>query len=179
MALLDLLPEYYSKSPQVAEIQGGLNCSVEALEEARIDLYNQVFVDTATWGLSAWEEALKINTDISKSYEFRRERIKAKLRGAGSTTKSMMKQMAAAYSNGEVEVIEDNSNYGFVIKFVGTIGIPANMPDLIQAIEEIKPAHLSYTFEYIFNTLSKLTQFTHARLSQYTHAQLREEVLSL
>ncbi len=179
MALLELLPEFYSKSPQVTGIQGGLNYSVEALKEARIDLYNQVFVDTATWGLSAWEEALNINTDVSKPYVFRRERIKAKLRGAGSTTRSMMKQVAAAYSNGEVEVIEDNANYRFIIKFVETIGIPDNMPDLIQAIEEIKPAHLSYTFEYIFNTLAKLIGFTHDQLSHYTHTQLREEVLSL
>lgn len=37
-----------------------------------------------------------------------------------------------------MEVIEDNANSRFVIRFVGTLGIPGNMADLKLTIEEIK-----------------------------------------
>lgn len=152
MALINLLPESYSKSPQVVEIQGGFDNSIQSFNAVKESLFNQLFVEDATWGLTEWEKALNIKTDITKSYEFRRERIKAKLRGAGTTTKSMIRQVATAYSNGEVEVIENPGNYSFTVKFVGTKGIPANMADLTLTIEEIKPAHLTFLFEYVWLT---------------------------
>ena len=79
-----------------------------------------------------------------------------------------------SYSFAEVDVIENPADYSFIIKFVGTKGLPPNMADLTITIEEIKPAHLSFTFEYIFNTHSQVSVFTHAQLTAYTHAQLRE-----
>jgi hypothetical protein len=69
----------------------------------------------------------------------------------------MIVDVSSSYSNGEVEVIEDNSNYSFKIKFIGTKGIPGNMADLSVTINEIKPAHLAFTFEYIYNTWSAVT----------------------
>ncbi len=159
MVLLDLLPGNYSKSPHVTKIQEGLNYSVEAVQTAKNDLFNQLFVNTATWGLAAWEKALGIDTDISKTYEFRRERINAKLRGIGTVTKQMIIDTAASYSNGEVEVIEDTANYSFTIKFVGTKGIPANMSDLTITIEEIKPAHLAFAFEYTYLTWNEFENY--------------------
>jgi uncharacterized protein YmfQ (DUF2313 family) len=177
MTLIDLLPEYYKNSEQVVDLQNAFTEVINNLLNARNDLFNQLFTETATWGLAAWEKALDIPTDLSKSNMFRRERIQAKLRGLGTTTKDMIKQVASAYSNGEVEVIENPLNYSFIIKFVGTKGIPANMSDLILTIEEIKPAHLSYSFQYIFNTNKEVARFTHKQLSAYTHEQLRNEVL--
>jgi hypothetical protein len=89
---------------------------------------------------------------VSKSDSFRRERIKAKIRGIGTVTKQMITDTAASYSNGVVEVIEYPSANSFKIKFVGTRGIPPNMGDLTLTIEEIKPAHLTYVFEYTWVT---------------------------
>lgn len=178
MALIDLLPENYKKSQEVIELQKGFDHKTEELKLAKEDLFNQFFVNTATWGLTAWEKALGVDTDLSKSYTYRRERIKAKLRGSGTTTKAMIKQVAEAFSNGEVEIIEDPANYHFTIKFVGTLGIPANMKDLTLTIEEIKPVHLSYDFYYIYRTHVELSPYTYGQLSQYTNKQLREETLT-
>jgi hypothetical protein len=90
----------------------------------------------------------------------------------------MIIDTAKSYSNGNVEVIEDPTNYSFKIKFVGTKGIPANMADLTLTINEIKPAHLSFTFEYILTLNSELKPFTHTQLSAYSHKQLREEAIN-
>ena len=90
----------------------------------------------------------------------------------------MIQNMAESFSNGEVAVIEDAANYHFDIKFVGTIGIPPNMDDLTAAINEIKPAHLTYAYIYVYNTHGNLAAYTHAQLAAYTHAQLREGTLA-
>ncbi|MCX7614756.1 MAG: YmfQ family protein, partial [Clostridiales bacterium] len=128
---------------------------------------------SATWGLVLWEKALGIDTDVSKSNEYRRTRIMSKLRGSGTTTADMIKNVAESFSNGIVDVIEHPEQYSFDIKFVGTLGIPPNMDDLTAAVEEIKPAHLAYTFVYIYRTYGGLKPYTHLQLSNYTHSELR------
>ncbi len=71
----------------------------------------------------------------------------------------MIANTAASYSNGEVEVIENPDNYSFIIKFVGSKGIPANMADLAITIEEIKPAHLAFSFEYTWMTWNEFENY--------------------
>lgn len=172
--LINYLPEQLHNSKTVQEFQGALNTSNDELNLAQRDLLNQLFVDTATWGLVRWEKYVGLQTDLNKDYEFRRSRIKSKLRGSGTTTKQMIKNVAESFSNGEVDILEDFGNYLVKIKFVGSIGIPPNVNDLADTIEEIKPAHLAYEFIYVYNTNINLSKFTHAQLSKYTHQQLRE-----
>jgi uncharacterized protein YmfQ (DUF2313 family) len=177
MNLMDLLPEYYKGNHTMEELQGILSADINSRTIKFGETIDQCFINTATSLLSRYEEIYGIQVDIGKSDEFRRERIRAKIRGTGTVTKQMIKDTAASYSNGEVEVIEDPANNSFIVKFVGTIGMPLNMSDLTITIEEIKPAHLSYTFEYVYNTHQTLQGFTHAELGAYTHLQLREEVI--
>ncbi|MFT8350073.1 YmfQ family protein [Clostridium saccharoperbutylacetonicum] len=122
---------------------GSLNYSIS-------DLSKQCFIDTATWGLLYWEDEYGIETNLSLSYEQRREILKAKKRGQGTTTKAMLKNAAEAFSGGEVSIIEDNENYLFVIQFVGVKGIPQNMQAFMNMLEDIKPAHLTYNFKYTY-----------------------------
>lgn len=114
------------------------------------DLLKQCFIDTATWGLSNWEEEFGIITNLSLSYEQRREILKAKKRGQGTTTKAMLKNAAQAFSGGEVNILEDNVNYSFTVQFIGVKGIPRNIQAFINMLEDIKPAHLGYTFKYTY-----------------------------
>lgn len=116
------------------------------------DLLNQGFVDTATWSLSEWEEEYGITTNLNSSYEERREVIKAKKRGQGTCTKSLIRNVAEAFSGGECRVIENTAPYTFTIQFVGIKGIPKNMSGLKGAIDDIKPAHLVYYFKYTYTS---------------------------
>lgn len=173
MGLIDLLPGYYKNSTQVIELQGAFEHWTDALRVAKDDLLSQINIKSATWGLSLWEKALGIETDVSKPYEFRRTRIISKLRGAGTTTKEMIQNVSESFSNGEVTIIEHTGESRFEVKFIGTIGIPPNMDDLTAAIEEIKPAHLAYSYVYIYRLHSELSIYTHAQLTAYTHEELR------
>lgn len=178
MELMNLLPDYYRGNQTMEELQTILSADINSMASRFNNTIDQCFVNTATSLLSRYEKIYGIRVDVSKSDEFRRERIRAKIRGVGTVTKQMIEATARSYSNGEVEVIEDPVNYSFTIKFVGTKGLPPNMADLTLTIEEIKPAHLTYTFEYVYRTHTELGSYTLAQLSAYTHAELREGEMS-
>ena len=154
-------------------LQRLLSAVTDDLDEKLSDVIAQCFVQTAGTYLTRWEKLLGLDVDISKSDEFRRERITAKISGVGTTTKAMIVDVASRYSNGTVEVIEDNANSRFTIKFVGTLGIPGNMTDLKLTIEEIKPAHLAVTYEYTYNTWNDVGVLTWNQAASYTWEGIR------
>ena len=152
--LLDYLPSFYHNSNIVKSFIDSNSIEANILKDYVEDLNNNLYVKTATWGLDLFEEELGLATDKSISYEERRERILAKKRGNGTTTKAMIKNTAEAFSGGEVEVIENFNDYSFVVKFVGVKGIPKNLTLFKNMIEEIKPAHLNYELAFTYTVWS-------------------------
>lgn len=161
MRLIDYLPEFYANSPEVVSIQQAIEYQVAALRAARDELMEQLNVISATWGLKLWERDLAIISKVEDSLDFRRTRIMSKLRGAGTTTEAMIKNVAESFSYGEVEIVTFPAEFRFEIRFVGTLGIPPNMDDLTAAIEEIKPAHLAYSFIFTFMTWAMFEDYNH------------------
>lgn len=109
---------------------------------------NQFFVLLADKNLSDHEKDAGITPDRSADLETRRGRVLSKLRGTGTVTKTMMKNVAASFVNGEIEITEYAPQYLFSVKFKSKRGVPCNLSDIQAAIEDIKPAHLAV--EYIF-----------------------------
>jgi uncharacterized protein YmfQ (DUF2313 family) len=154
--LLKLLPPVLQEVREIKEIEDVYSVELWKVGYFARSCLKQRYVNDSTWGLEFWEKELGIKTDISKSYEFRRENIIAKLRGAGTVTKGMIKNVVRTFTNSEAEIIEYPNEYRFVIKFIGVFGIPNNMAGLIEAIELLKPAHLIYSFEYKYTVWSFL-----------------------
>ena len=152
--LLEYLPSFYHNSDIIKFFMESNSVEVDILKAYMNDLIKNLYVKTATWGLDLFEEELGLTTDKSASYEERRERILAKKRGNGTTTKKMIKNTAEAFSGGEVDVIENFSDYSFIVKFVGVKGIPKNLALFKQMIEEIKPAHLNYELAFTYTVWS-------------------------
>ncbi|ADL04011.1 putative phage tail protein [Lacrimispora saccharolytica] len=173
MDLMALLPGFYDANETMIRLQSILSSETESLDTGLSQTISECFVSTASAMLSRYESIYGLEVDVSKSNMFRRERIKAKIAGAGTTTKQMIINTARSYSNGEVEVIEDNPNSRFTIKFVGTLGIPGNLTDLKLTIEEIKPAHLAVTYEYVYNTWGNVNALTWEQAETYTWEQIR------
>ena len=109
---------------------------------------NQFFVVLADENISEHEKDVGLAPDAGADIDTRRGRVLSKLRGTGTVTKSMMKNVAASFVNGDIEIIEYPSEYCFAVKFTSRTGIPYNISDIQAMIEEIKPAHLAV--EYIF-----------------------------
>lgn len=158
--LMKYLPEYYQGVLEMEALQASAGAACGEIAYAVADSDDQKTLESATWGLARWERMLGLTTDLSKSYATRREMIKAKLRGSGTTTPEMIRRTASAFSGGDVEVVEVPGAYRFEVRFVGTLGIPANMARLIQIMEEIKPAHLDYSFVYSYTWWDSLKSLT-------------------
>lgn len=125
--LLRYLPIYWHEYPEMVALQRSLGCQVGQLLGRWKDIAVQRFSDSASWGLSLWENDYGLSVDSEKSDAFRRERIKAKARGSGTTTVQAIVNLASAFAGGEAKVLEYPSEYRFVIQFAGVKGIPANM----------------------------------------------------
>lgn len=178
MNLIDYLPSFYIESPEVVSVENAIGTQAQALRAARDEFLLQLDVSFATWGLSLWETALGLAVDISKPYDYRRTRILSKLRGSGTTTPAMIRNVATSFSNGTVSIAEYPGTCSFEVQFTGTLGMPPNIDDLTAAIEEIKPAHLAYTYVYYYRTNAALAGYTNAALAAYTHGTLREGAIS-
>ncbi len=172
--LMEYLPDYYYDNKTMESLQGIISRGINKLADNLEETVDQCFINTADSLLGRYEKIYGLDVDVTKSKEFRRERIRAKVRGTGTVTKQMVAEVARSYSNGEVAVIENNENSSFIVKFIGTKGVPANMADLTLTIEEIKPAHLSFTFEYTFNTWNDILHMTWEEAGSFTWDQLRE-----
>ncbi|HHV75529.1 MAG TPA: YmfQ family protein [Thermoanaerobacterium sp.] len=171
--ITNYVPPFILQSKIFQAIYNAENIELNNVNYSSQDLSDQCFIDTATWGLEYWEKFLGVDVDKTKSDAFRRERIKAKIRGYGTITKEFIQNVASSFANGEVEVIEYPNEYKFIIKFVGIKGIPPNMPDLTKTIEEIKPAHLSYEYQYTYNVWNFLSSKVWNDLTPYTWDQVR------
>lgn len=158
--LMSLVPPFVAEKREMHELYTAQGYQTGQLEHDLADTVDQCFLATATWGLTRWERIFGITTNLSLSYEQRREILMAKLRGQGTTTVQMIRDTAAAFSGGDVDVIEDNPHHRFIVRFIGAKGIPRNMQGFISALEEIKPAHLAYEFEYRYTVWHELESYT-------------------
>jgi len=173
MELIKLLPDYYEKNETMQLLQKILSARTDELDGYLSAMIGECFLASASATLTRYEKIFGLQVDLKKSDTFRRERITAKISGVGTTTKAMIRDVASRYSNGEVEVIEDNPNSRFIVRFVGTLGIPGNMADLKLTVEEIKPAHLVVEYEYLYNTWTDVSSLTWNNAKAYTWEEIR------
>ena len=158
MRLMEHLPlQVYNGEEHVVDLQDAIEVRVAELRAARDDLFLQLRPATATWGLERFEREYGISTDISKPLEQRREFLRAKKRGLGTTTNEMLRNMAASFTGGKVEVIDRAAEDIVEIYFVGTWGVPEHVEDLVASIYEILPAHLELVLAYKYLTFGRLT----------------------
>jgi len=137
-----------------------LNAEGEESDDVRAgirDILNQFYVETATEiGLTLWEQMLGLSSYAGKPLSQRRSRIISKIRGIGTLTVNLIKNVAESYVYGTVEVIEDTASYSFIVKFIDALGAPPNLQDLMDAIEDIKPAHLAVQYEYKYLLINEI-----------------------
>ena len=146
--MLEKMPGYYQKSKVINDLIHSIENEFERLKQETILTENQFFVILSDRDIKSHEDDVGLISDASADIETRRGRVLSKLRGTGTVTKTMMKNVAASFVNGDIEIIEYPSEYCFAVKFTSKTGVPYNIADIQAMIEEIKPAHLAV--EYIF-----------------------------
>ncbi|WP_042170619.1 putative phage tail protein [Paenibacillus gorillae] len=150
--LMNHLLEFYADIKESRIICQTEGTEFDSLESASAGLLSQRFVDSATWGLQRWEKELGIAVTAGQPFEQRRAVIWSRMRGTGTVRTESIKVVAGAYTNGEVEVLENFSESTITLKFVSVLGIPPNIADLTETLRSLIPAHLFIRFEYIYTT---------------------------
>ena len=146
--MLEKMPGYYRKSKVMNDLIHSIENEFERLKSETTLTENQLFVILSDRDIKSHEDDVGLVPDTSADIETRRGRVLSKLRGTGTVTKTMMKNVAASFVNGDIEIIEYPSEYCFAVKFTSKTGVPYNIADIQAMINEIKPAHLAV--EYIF-----------------------------
>ena len=138
MNLIEQYQYFYSKSKIFSVIQEILSeeCHKDKMDYQ--DLLNQFFI---------------------KSARIRRQNILNALQNRDTVTVKTIQSLAEGYSGGVCEVTEQNEEYKFTIKFVGVRGEPESLPSLKEALERMKPAHLTYELIFTYMTWEECTRY--------------------
>jgi hypothetical protein len=151
------LPGYYQNSRVMEAIQAAQADEFDSQEEKSKDLQNQLFIQTATWGLAYWEYPLGIPVNLADSYDIRRSRVLSKWRSLSSQfSAKLIASICEAFSGGETNVIIDVATQTVKVKFIGARGIPENLDDLKEAVEKIVHAHLGVEYSFTYLTWNEL-----------------------
>lgn len=168
------LPLYERKSGVFEQVLFADDREFRNLEQKLSVMERNLFLDTAIESLPLTERDLGIETIQSLRYDQRREQISSRYRAAfDQTTAETIKNVAAAYSNGEVDVNKTDVSGMYEIKFIGTKGIPNNMAGLNKALDIIFPAHLGWVFKYTFTPWEELRNQTWGSVAAKTWNDLR------
>ncbi|MNV35160.1 hypothetical protein D3C71_1265980 [compost metagenome] len=150
------LPSYYEGIKEFDELLDTEGTEFDRLEASVLNLLNQSYPESATWALERYEKDLQIVVDAGKPADQRRSVIISRMRGSGKVSGTMIKNVAQAYDGGKVDVSVSAPEYKIIITFVDTLGIPVNLDDLKQALEDIKPAHMALTYEFRFLLIKEI-----------------------
>lgn len=170
--LINHLPKYERTNTLIVDILKSVAIELDKLNLKSEVNYAELFIDTAIIALSIHERDLGIKKSLISTNQ-RRELIIAHYRATlEQTTDETIKNVAAAFSNGEVEINETETDGIYEIKFIGSIGIPNNMQGLMNTLDIIIPAHLDVIYTYLFNTWGDVSIKTWGELEMYTWDEL-------
>lgn len=110
-----------------------------------LDVKKQLFVETATWGLSDWERVLDLSVKENANLEDRRIQILLKLQGANTVSETFMNNLINMFCEDKSGyIIQHNPEYWFEVVLNGNQKL--DLDSLSDAIETYKPAHLGYIY---------------------------------
>lgn len=148
------LPNFILKDKDINNL-----LAVESEEHDRqrkilLDILNQFFISTATWGLRYWEEMFQIFSKDTDSYELRRARIYTKLQSKQISTVEFLTQLAKKYfvKDATVEIKEVNEKNLFYL-IANYTALDNDYKSLVDAFEMYKPAHLAMIIQHYLDSI--------------------------
>lgn len=127
----------------------------EKIRLAILDVRDQFFVETATWGLSDWERVLDISVKDGATIKDRRTQILLKLQGANVVSEAFIINLINNFLNDNSgNIVQHNREYYFDVCFNN--GSLFDWEGLQEAIEIYKPAHLGVKYFALQNVGSSI-----------------------
>lgn len=148
--MIEKLPYYYRKSQLVKDVYGVIQ---NALDKVKSDISAEdlrLFI-TTTDDFTLHEKDVGLS-EITADNETKRSRVMARLQGNNLLTKSELENLIRIYDKTGCTITEDYANYTVTVLFSGRTGKPYNLAEIKAAIDEVKPAHLRFEYEFQKNT---------------------------
>lgn len=139
--LIKQVPFFVSKDKIMQEIYSIQGEIFDTLEDKTSDVFDQLLLETATWGLRRWEEMLGINVDLSKSDEDRRAIIKSRLVGSKTTTKELLLEFLSTFGYTDVKLTENLPPFTQVFDINHFLNTNTSN-EMMSTLRDIFPAHL-------------------------------------
>lgn len=140
--ILQYLPKFLAKDEHYKAINDAKSREHERLRQFKLEIFMQLFPETATWGLKYWEEYLHIE-DVADNIQDRREAIYLKMNSNSVSTIDFMESLANKYIVDKSARIEEvSAEYYFNLYFSRDKCI--NLEQLNKWIQVYKPSHLGY-----------------------------------
>lgn len=143
--ILKYLPDFLSKDDRFRAVGIADNDEHEKLKAAVADILNQLFVNTATWGLDLWEEFCGLQTNADDAYAQRRARVLDFLNANQVSTLEFITYLVNRYVADGTGIVEDHpENYSL------DIFLPDNkitsFEDLEKMLRIYVPAHIAWRY---------------------------------
>jgi len=107
LRMVNAAPDYYAYSKLFADLQQAIADDLDAADVNMVDVQQQLYISTATWGLRYWEQILHIPTVPADGYALRRSRVLAAWRGVGNFSVAMLYKTIEAYTTTQVNITVD------------------------------------------------------------------------
>jgi hypothetical protein len=105
------------------------------------DFISQIFPQTATWGLVAWEDEFGITPDASKTIEQRRQYLMSVMFKHSPMTPYRIKQLVEGITGFKCEIVE---NYRQNTMRISIRGYYTNVTAIRTELDKRLPAHMNY-----------------------------------
>lgn len=123
--------------------------------------------------IDEWEKWFELSYEPTWSLKDRVDRLIYTFNSRGFFSPKFLKEQAMIFTNGEIDIIENFSQYHFTIQFASIVGAPPNLENFKKMVNVNKPVHLTFDIKFRYRTHGELREFTHATLNKYMHEELR------
>jgi hypothetical protein len=146
--VVDYLPQYYEKFLAVMD-----SARTEGNESTRMqaklrELLDQFFTLTATISLDRWESLTGIEHLPQRSVISTQHYVTSKIAGTGTVNLALLNDIVNTFYGIEsTELATENIMH---FKFVGQRGVPKNLEDIEDAVNDVIPAHIAAEYEFTY-----------------------------
>lgn len=148
--ILAQLNKLHRTDPWVNEIFAASGLTLDAVADLILGLYNSNWFDLLNerW-VKYYETKMGITPTVSQTLEDRCSAIQAKWKSGGKIDLALIQAVCDSWQNGEVSAAFTD---GIIqLTFNSTYGVPSDLQTLLNAVDDVKPAHLAlaYVLKYL------------------------------
>lgn len=151
--VLRYLPKFLKNDGSFKDTEDALSEEHEKQRLLIIDICKQLFVESATWGLSDWERVYGIKTNKHLTINQRRQNLLVKIQGTKTITvkqlETIINQIVPVCGAHVLENTKPN-------EFKVALDVAAYVETVRELVDKYKPAHLTYVVSELHQAHTQL-----------------------